>query len=409
MEHFGILMDYYNSMDILGTYPLKFVSSYFNDYYTEHNVKSTTIDLMKWANADTDDYNHFIEELYKTPLENIIPLVVRASNLSLLIWYIETNKNCILYHSMFNIGFEIGCIDILKWANDLGIPYDWKDFHTAIKYGHIHILQWMHHDQIIMKSLKQYKYKYVCQDYYAIDTECPTVAVKYKQLDILNWLINEKFPISQNTLIEAVINKDVIMLEWLWNYDVKPKKDDEWNFLLHAAVTLNNIDIVIWLMEKNPKLIFTTDTIYEAVAEEYWDILNYIEENHLLFDTGGLCITAAIGGSIDVMRWCITNGCIIDQITFMKAAEHGHIELFKWLMNENINSDISIDLDQLIKIILQILNIKYSESHMQILKIVHQLYLARNHIDDSHEINNFDNWFSYVNDLYRRPEIPNCT
>lgn len=406
MDHFGVFMDYSNSIDVLQLYPIKFVSTYFYNYYNEHSVKSNIIDLMQSANAQTDDYNRFITELCGTSFHNIIPLVVRASNLSLLQWYVKNNTDLTLNSEMLEVGFEVGSLDILKWTYDVGIPYNWKNFHTAIKHGHIDVLQWMHQDQIVMKSFKQYKYKFFDWSYYAVDTECCTVAVKYKQLNILNWLINEKYPLSQNTLTAAVNNGDITLLEWLWNYDVKPKTDNEWNHLLNLAVVRNNRNIVMWLSNKNPQIRFTTDTIYEAVSEESWDILNYITENHLLIDTEGLCVTAAIGGSIDVMRWCIANGCELDGIAFIKAVEHGHVELFKWMIQEHPNIDI--DMEQIIRILVHILNIKYSKSHIEILEIIHQLYLVKNHIDNTHEINNFDIWFKYISDSYHKLSLPDC-
>ena len=186
-NNFLVFMEYYNNANLLGSYPLKLVCKYFCDYFSEHQVQTSIIHLMKWADTYTITFNEFIVDLYPHPHSpnKFFNSIIKSSNLSLLKWYTQNQTNFSLKAPMLDVGFQVGCLDILQWGFNMGIIYTWENFHTAIQFGHLHVLHWMHHQKIIMKSFKQYNYKFFDWQEYIIDTDCCTIAVRYNQMDIL--------------------------------------------------------------------------------------------------------------------------------------------------------------------------------------------------------------------------------
>jgi len=396
---FNIFLDYHNKHDLLKHLPLQLVSSYFRDYYKEHDIKSTIVDLMKWANTNTNDYNEFIQKLHSG--STIIQLIVKSHNLSLLKWFFSSD--CILTHNRLsmglNIGFEVGSLDILKWGFDMGITYSWDNFHTAIQFGHLPILQWMHQDKIIQKSFKQYKYKFFDWNHFAMDTECCTTAIRYNQTEILNWLWSERYPVNLGTLAETVKVGNMYLFEWLWDEHIRPRIQNDWENLQRLGVINGRLDVIKWLREKNTEIEWDDDLAFEAVSEGHVEILKYISDNNLPVAPQGLCNAAAILGKTDVMKWCIDRGSMIDPSTPIKAAEHGNVEVFKWMLDQGHCLDL--DMEQIIKILLKILSKNNNLNHLEILRIVHPIYLVRYQISANHELNDFDTWMIYIRSVHK--------
>lgn len=410
---FNIFLDYHNKYDLLKHLPLQLVCSYFRDYYREHYVKPTIVDLMKWADSETSDYNRFIRDLHSGLASTIIRLTIKSQNLPLLKWYhfsgyilklgvglsqLLTPPVSWLTSDMFGIGFQVGSLDILKWGFDMQITYDWDNFHTAIQFGHLPILQWMHQNQIIQKSFKQYKYKFFDWNQFAMNTECCTTAIKYNQIEILNWLWSEKYPVNLGTMAETVKVGNMYLFEWLWDEHIRPRTQRDWENLQRLGVTYGHLDMVMWLRARNPELEWDGDLACDAVSEGHMEILKYISENHLNVTPHGLCNAAAILGNVEVMRWCIDKGSMIDPSTPIKAAEHGNVEVLKWMLDQGYCNDL--DMEQIIKILLKILSKNNNGNHLEILRIVHPIYLIQHQISSNHEINDFDMWLSYMHYIY---------
>jgi hypothetical protein len=80
-----------------------------------------------------------------------------------------------------------------------------------------------------------------------------------------------------------------------------------------------------------PTYLTSSDVYEKPIKACNLDMLRWLRERGCLMSTGIVCYTAASTGSLEVMRFLIEHGGELNALTMAAAAEHGFIELCQFL------------------------------------------------------------------------------
>ena len=83
------------------------------------------------------------------------------------------------------------------------------------------------------------------------------------------------------------------------------------------------------------------------VNKFYYKVVNRYAKKHHIYRILD-CSQIALEGSLEVLKWAVSNDFYWDLMTCAKAAEHGHFELLKWARENGCEwtDDIEADAKQ---------------------------------------------------------------
>ncbi len=133
------------------------------------------------------------------------------------------------------------------------------------------------------------------------NTNAISIAATAGHLDVVNWLVTKKYlNITPSNYCEAAKNGHLDILKFFVERMNKINAFDILKFC-GVAAKYGHLDILIW-----QKINLTY----------YFDI--------------NIWKNAAEGGHLNIIKWLINNGCEYDDCIFECAAEHGHLNILKW-------------------------------------------------------------------------------
>lgn len=301
-------------------------------------------------------HKFIIEWLLKKKLFNInaVPYIAKGNHFDLLKWIYENGIP--IYGATNTCAMETDNVEMIKWTYGInttrGSPmtyiaktdamellewfykYHPKSLsgicHTAIRYGSIKVLKWgIEHDY-------NFPGLYVFDD----DDYSPTI-------EMLEWLKNNgdigpghfgDYGENPDRLAENAASKGHLdVVKWLHNNNFGISDNVAKN-----AIMNNHLDVLYWYKEKNFPM---TQTAIYAVQSGNIEILKWVLDNGAEM-SAELCTEAAYSGYIDVLKWLRNNQCPwIDKlnntsITVCEAAIlMGHMSIFCWTKNQQCECD----------------------------------------------------------------------
>ena len=121
------------------------------------------------------------------------------------------------------------------------------------------------------------------------------VALRYGNLEMLQWLRRNGCPWHESACAEAAFNGHLEMLQWA------------------------RVNGCPW----------SESTCSEAASNGHLEVLKWARANGCLWDES-TCTIAANNGHLKVLQWARTNGCPWDESTCDLAVSNGHLEVLQW-------------------------------------------------------------------------------
>jgi hypothetical protein len=230
---------------------------------TSHAVAITvSADILFW-----------LDEIGYGPFDNYVcSQVAAAGRFDILQWLHE--KNAIIDMNVCGAAANSGNLDMVEWCYDLVSSKNTEHNHLpaaihqilgeALEAGHLHIAEWItqkgdaepsHHHVIAaiysgkMEVLKWlYNYKPFISAIEASETgwDVVTVTVDCNRLDMLEWLTDHEFPLTQTIPKEAAEKGNLSILEWAYNQGCHLTAD-----VMNSAWEGRHEHIIHWLREHN--------------------------------------------------------------------------------------------------------------------------------------------------------------
>lgn len=225
-------------------------------------------------------------------------------------------------------------INILKWISEYMFYYVLDDgqgkliFSTAVEYGNLEILEWLHINY-------EYYTKYDTYKYYAgphsVDNICYMTVVNGHH-ETLKWLKKNQWTFRNSAYSAAVQGNQLNIMKWLQEECKVP------NLCLvqDNATICENLEILKWIIEENQCPIFNY-TYLTVIKSGNLEILKWLatighERNQSIEKLNSkmsLCGTAAHYGHLNILLWLVDHGCNIPTSICYNAANQGHIHILE--------------------------------------------------------------------------------
>ncbi len=128
-----------------------------------------------------------------------------------------------------------------------------------------------------------------------------TFAALHNQYDVITWAIENKLTIRYNTYMNTVNNKNLSMLQKLYENDRDIMRGRNISDASVIATRMGQLDILKWLHSIDFKF-------------EKYHIFSAIENNHM-----------------EILKWLISINCIMSEFTMEYAVQCGNLEIINYL------------------------------------------------------------------------------
>ena len=143
----------------------------------------------------------------------------------------------------------------------------------------------------------------------------------------------EEYTKNQESFCRRVAEtNDLALLRW-----VREEKECAWDYLTSGtAAYLGNLEMLKYCVENGCEV--GTGTCAAAAKHGNLDCLKYLREKNCAWDceTSG---AAARIGNLEMLKYCVENGCEVGTGTCALAAEYGNLECLKYLREKNVEWD----------------------------------------------------------------------
>lgn len=228
---------------------------------------------------------------------------------------------------------EIGDLSALKWLYGLGCPYDSSAVTRACGGGHLVVLKWL---------------------LYSIGCEIDSIsalnrAIDGGHLEVVDYLLQLgpnlgdwrkcPDPISDydNGIMRAAAARGCTQIADLL-YEVKFPIDSR---AFGIAASNGHMEMIKWLYEKKPKMLFGSDICAGAALSGSLEILQWARRKNCFWGFK-ICNNAAYGGHLELLQWARENGCGWNETTCSGAATGGHLYILKWARENGCPWDDSV-------------------------------------------------------------------
>ena len=263
-------------------------------------------------------------------------LAALGGHLEVLKWFHD--QGCRLGDRAGAFAAASGDLEILQWVWER-LPSLWgpDTFRSAAKAGNIKMLEWLRDQKadwdtnVLTSAAEGDKSEAVL---WLLDNGCPrnddefpaaTAAVG--NLSLLKTLKERGVKFTQHTLALAVLNGRKEVVEWL-----REQGCDYGDMVLRCAAQKGDLDTMKWLVEEKGCSLHQ-ELSDLAAMKNHIQVLKWLREKHLAWDISTFH-NAAFNGKAEAARWCIDNGCPLDEVAPETAALGGNLPLLQMLVKE---------------------------------------------------------------------------
>lgn len=308
-------------------------------------LKSTCISAAKFGQLE------FIKKMY-----NLFPSLVvacfgfaaRCGHLHILKWGHELGL-LLKYENQSNILFNIDqqekfdligpkmpslceCalkkdLEMLNWLQEIGFKFEINDrtVVSAVMNGFVSFLE----------SINIGKYQFKTEPYLSLPSKLVDIAICNNQLGVLILLFKNGYKIENNIYKDTLDLNMYHIFKWLVQNNGVPKD--------LSNLRIKNLAFLIEANELETLQIFNKQSMYHIVMDvDYCAIAakcNNIKILKLLRQynfqwTAETTTNAASRGYLEILEWCINNGCPFNDKILETAAKRGHLNIVKWIIKE---------------------------------------------------------------------------
>lgn len=287
------------------------------------------IELMKWAKKNLflnpeiwkiAAYSGRLDVLNTIP-EGICPrsVVINAvlgNHLDVVAWAVE--RNFYYYYNVCEVAAKNKYFDILEWFVKRDVYLSNVARFYAVHYGGYQVLEQIGDTE---------------QDHISLQ-----LAASYGNLEILQKAAANGKRILSRDISMAATNGHFEIVNW--GYKNGFLIDNKWCEPSYHAALGNRLDILIWLKENHFKI--TNDVCTYAAQNNNLEMMKWAIDNGCQISIEA-CNRASDNGHFEMVKWIVNNGPWSVQV-FRGIARHGNMEMLIWL-NEIIDQKISIPID----------------------------------------------------------------
>jgi hypothetical protein len=227
-------------------------------------------------------------------------------------------------------------LNIFKWSRCVGKCL------LAVKYGSIEIVKYMIRNKYYISKQSYYdaflygdveiikllykKFKYCHVDHFMIG------GCKIRKFSHLKWLW-EKFPQFHNEIIKKVVRTDIKTLEWTFKEYEKIPNNQKSGEICDEAAKIGNFEKLKLAMEYGYPIFFHT---FHHIAKMGLEALELTELFFRGCNISPLVYTvAAKNGDLKMMKWAQAHGCHWVSAADETAAMCGNLEILQWIYENN--------------------------------------------------------------------------
>lgn len=163
---------------------------------------------------------------------------------------------------------------------------------------------------------------------YIIDVNAAKCAAFKGQLSILIWLKDNNYPFNDEIFTSAALGTTKNVLNTLkWLKDI----GSEYNEYVSRKLAYNgNLEALKWM--KDQKMLFDSDICNEAAKSGNLELMKWLRNEG--FNWSNACLLAVEKGHLEIVEYCLDNGCYYDKGNMMKSAIYNkHIKCLEFLKN----------------------------------------------------------------------------
>jgi roadblock/LC7 domain-containing protein len=247
----------------------------------------------------------------------LFPEAARGGHIDILEWGIQNGVR-ISSEVICSRAARGGHLHLLRWARERGYPWDDRITQLAAKGGHLEVLQW------------------------ARLNGCPwsegvaAAAAGGGHIGVLRWALEAGAPLDESTVAAAARRGDRATIEWLLSLENAPPCG---SLTAGAAAGEGQLQLLQWLLEER-KLELTADLCVAAALGGHLPVLKWARLQGAPWDPQ-VCAAAATNGHLQVLQWARAEGCPWDENAAVSAAGAGHLRVLQWLKEQGAPWDMA--------------------------------------------------------------------
>jgi hypothetical protein len=227
-----------------------------------------------------------------------------------------------------------GSLATLQHLRSLNFTWNRHTFSMAVKYGHAHIVQYLHEngcprdEKACCYATAEYGHVAILQfaaskKYKSwMDSSMLTTAAEYGQIAILKWVHYRGLVGHWQVCMAAAKNGHLVLLQWLH------ANGYPWNtWTCSKAAKNGHLETLMWARENGCP--WDSDTCSDAAANGHLPVLQWARKEGCPWNKW-TCSNAARYGHLKILQWAHENGCPWDSCTCSSAARNGHSAIFRW-------------------------------------------------------------------------------
>ena len=220
----------------------------------------------------------------------------------------------------------MGRLDVLKWLWNHGHKcVHYETAYWAVKYGHMHVLEWFF-ELPIERQLRK-------DDEDRLDPNClfgdPEIlcmgAAQVGNYEVLKFLREKGCPWGKRTSTEACRYGRLEVMKWLQKEGCLCDLD---GFL---SVCGGHLDVLKWIRETYPGCAFDARASQWSSIHNRLDCLMWLREHGCPWEASVMNHAAGGKGNLEILKWAHENGCPWNVSTANCAAISGNLEIIRYL------------------------------------------------------------------------------
>ena len=257
-------------------------------------------------------------EAAKLPPITFAAVVCEIGSIDLLIW--ARDLGCIINASACAAAARGGQLETLEWLRERGVPWDKQVSYNAALRGHLALLEWARAHKSPLPAPergwgKREGFNPLC------------AAARGGHIEVLKWLRGQDIQHRQNEVTQSAAaagHFDVLM--WLIQ---TAKFSVDADALLAEAAEHGHLDIVMWCAGKAGRAC----PYLNAIRNGHIRVLEYLRDQEMVTFSGQSIEAAVEAGQLEMLVWLReVAGCPWDYNTAFKAAKSGHLNVLKYVV-----------------------------------------------------------------------------
>ncbi|KAF1326272.1 hypothetical protein FI667_g8581, partial [Globisporangium splendens] len=268
-------------------------------------------DLLKWLH----------ERSYPFSTPTIFMLAVTSGEVKNVEWLYQNYRDIwdtSSKDSWAKIAARGGCLDMIQWLHEKGVPFTKEAMDTAAASGHLEIVKWLHEHRAEGCTKR------------AMDE-----AAALGHLEVVQFLHTNRHEGCTAFAMDGAAEDGRLDIVEFLHYN---RNEGCTQTAMDQAAYIGSLDIVKFLHENRAEgcTTWTMDTCSDA------SILDFLHRNRNEGCTGVACLEAARSGNIEVLEWLYSNKRELVDLTIVREAAMENLQFHVSLWADAIREEEQI-------------------------------------------------------------------